>query len=121
MLDSVYHAALRFVTNMLILNVAGDHVELMLNCQLSFSVICCLFFNVYFMWNYMLLSWSGLPSKRDTESLVDESLHSILTLRVGGAGDHLLGAQDRGLAVVGEDSDASLQHPHGGKGVAAAT
>jgi len=43
-----------------------------------------------------------------------------LTLRVGGAGDYLLGAEDGGLAVVGEDSDASLQHPHGGKGVAAA-
>ena len=42
------------------------------------------------------------------------------TLRVGGAGHYLLGAEDGGLAVVGEDSDASLQHPHGGEGVAAA-
>ena len=49
---------------MLILNVAGDHVEMMLNCQLSFSVLCCLFSNVYCIWNYMLLSWPGLPCKR---------------------------------------------------------
>lgn len=43
------------------------------------------------------------------------------TLRVVGTGDHLLRAEDGALAVVGQDSNTGLQHPHGGEGVAAAT
>lgn len=46
-------------------------------------------------------------------------LECEFTLRIFRAGDHLLRAEDGSLAVVGEDSNTSFKHSHGGKGVAA--
>lgn len=49
-----------------------------------------------------------------------DKLHITFTLRIFRAGHNLLGAEDGALTVIGDDSDARLQHSHGGKGVAAA-
>lgn len=43
------------------------------------------------------------------------------TLRVFTTGDNLLCAEDGGLSVVGQDTNASLQHAHRCKGIATAT
>lgn len=61
-----------------------------------------------------------MRKKGGLEDSVDFRLAAV-TLRVLRTGDHLLWAEDWILGVVGEDSNTSFQHPHGGKGVAAPT
>lgn len=86
-------------------------------------------FSMIIMFGNMILSHSVLTTIIINVVLsfhIDHQKQFIIkskcvTLRIFRTGDHLLWAEDRSIGVVREDSETSLQHSHGGEGVAATT